>query len=423
MTGPDVTSGTLTEVASTRPRPAHTGTLRAALHARRMLHLKALLVRVERRRARTSSAARRRFERDWGLLERIDADAVRDTVDYPTTGTWLAETLTAADGPRFEEHLARLGGLAVAAAVRAGAHVGGTLAVPSGTLVLPGLGVLGVPSGRARLSGGAGLLRIDDAGGGSGVALRRQPGAGVAPAGEPHGWTALRTLPGGDAVLDDLDPYRVPPAGIGPQGVPGAERPHSAPEAWARRWREARQLLAATDPGRLAEIAALVRAVVPLEPAGRGAGEPMTATLRAAPGAVLAQLPGDAQELAECLVHETHHTKLAVLEGLVPLCRPGAGTLHRVAWRPDPRPVPGVLQGAYAHLALADLWWRARTTGALPPAWRARAAQQFDRYRDEVGGALSVLRDSDELTCAGRKFVRAMSGHHAGLGSMAHSRE
>ncbi|MEU1403470.1 HEXXH motif-containing putative peptide modification protein [Streptomyces sp. NPDC005728] len=410
-------------MASTRPLPASTGTLRAALHARRMLLLKALLVRVEGRRARTAPSVRRGFERDWELLERTAAGAVRDAVDYPTTGAWLAETLTTADGALFEAHLAQLGGVAVAAAVRAGDLVDGHLAVPSGALVLPGLGVLSVPSGRVRLSGVPGALRIGDALGGSGVVLRPRAETGAEPVGEPRGWSGLRTLPGGDAVLDDLDPYRVPPPGIGPQGVPAAERPHSVPEAWARRWRAAHALLAATDPGRSAEVRALVRAVVPLAPAGRPGVEPMSATLRAAPGAVLAQLPADAAELAECLVHETHHTKLAALEGVVALCRPGSGAVHRVGWRPDPRPVPGVLQGAYAHLALADLWWRARSGGTLPAAWRSRAAEQFTVYRDHVGDALSVLRESDELTIAGREFVRVMSGHHAGLGSMAHARE
>ncbi|MCE0446255.1 HEXXH motif-containing putative peptide modification protein [Streptomyces tricolor] len=116
----------------------------------------------------------------------------------------------------------------------------------------------------------------------------------------------------------------------------------------------AHALLAATHPARAAETLALVRAVVPLAPSAGGA-PPVSATVRTAPGAALAQLPADRRELAELLVHETHHTKLAVLDELVPLWRPG-GSLHRVGWRRDPRPVPGVLQGAYAHLALLDLW-------------------------------------------------------------------
>lgn len=138
--------------------------------------------------------------------------------------------------------------------------------------------------------------------------------------------------------------------------------------------------------------------------------------MRTAPGAVLAQLPADRRELVELLVHETHHTKLAVLDEVVPLWRPG-GSLHRVGWRRDPRPVPGVLQGAYAHLALLDLWWRARAGPAW--AWRRRAAERFEMCREQVAGALSVLAESDELTPHGREFVRHMGRHHAHLGVAA----
>ncbi len=89
-----------------------------------MLLLKSLLVRVERRSVACwplwcASAS----SRDWAMLERAeraDAAAVRDVVDYPMTGAWLAEALAAPDGPAFERHLAHLGGVAVAAAVRAG---------------------------------------------------------------------------------------------------------------------------------------------------------------------------------------------------------------------------------------------------------------------------------------------------------------
>ncbi|MCZ4514868.1 HEXXH motif-containing putative peptide modification protein [Streptomyces sp. ActVer] len=412
-----------TELARTRPLPEATAALRAALHARRMLLVKSLLVRFEQRRALLAPEVGRRFEQGWALLERAersDPAAVRDVVDYPMTGAWLTETLAAPVGPAFERHLAHLGGVAVAAAVRAGCQVGGTLTQSSGSLVLPGLGVLHCPSGSARLRGRGGLVRITDGAGGSEVILPRPTARGESgtrrPVGSGPGWSALRTLPGSTVVLDDLDPYRVPRRGIGPAALPAADRPHSDHRPWARIWHEAHTLLSATDPGRAAETSAVLRAVVPLvSPVGDG-GITMSATLRSSPGAVLTQLPADASELAESLVHESHHTKLAALHEFVPLYRPGGGTLHRVAWRLDPRPVPGVLQGAYAHLALTDLWWRARTGPVTPDAWRRKATQQFETYREQVGEALSILLESDELTFAGREFVHEMSRHHASLG-------
>ncbi|GGS99034.1 aKG-HExxH-type peptide beta-hydroxylase [Streptomyces cinerochromogenes] len=442
-----VPPGTLDALARTRPLPAVTAALGAALHTRRMLLLKSLLVRVDGARGTLPAPVRRCFEDDWALLERAeraDATAVRAVLDYPTTGAWLAAALAAPDGPDLADGLAGLGAVAVAAALRAGCRFTTTRAPADGTLALPGIGLLRCAPGPVGLSGRAGTLRITDGAGrtlllpgpapaGPGTRWTAGPApdgpgtrwtAGPAPAGPGTPWTAgsapawsaLRTLPGGTAVLDDVDPHRVPAGGIGPAALPAAERPYADPAAWAARWRDALALLAATHPARAAETLALVRAVVPLAPP-EGTGPVLSATVRTAPGAVLAQLPADRRELAELLVHETHHTKLAVLDELVPLWRPG-GSLHRVGWRRDPRPVPGVLQGAYAHLALMDLWWRARTGPAR--SWRRRAAERFEVCREQVAEALSVLADSDELTPYGREFVRRMGSHHARLQVGAH---
>ncbi|MGW2728541.1 aKG-HExxH-type peptide beta-hydroxylase [Streptomyces sp. NPDC001494] len=425
MTSAPIPAEVFGALAGTRPTPSGTQALRAAVHARRMLLLKSLLVRVDRQRRLLEPAAHREFERAWALLaaaERTDPAAVREVLDYPMTGAWLAAALAAPQGAAFERHLAHLGGVAVAAAVRAGHPPAGTLAVPTGLLVLPGLGVLRCPSGRVRLSGGPGGARIADAGGRTEAVLprpARRSAAGAAPQnGEGTGWSALRTLPGGTVRLDDLDPYRALPPGSVPGAPPAADRADSPWEAWAGRWRSARELLTAVDGRRAAETGALLRAVVPLAAAGPGA-TPMSATRRSAPGAALIQLPGTARELAESLVHETHHSKLAALDELVPLCAPGGSAVHRVGWRPDPRPVPAVLQGAYAHLALTDLWWRVRTGAGAAPAWRRRAGERFELFREEVGQALSLLLESDELTVAGREFVQGMERHHAGLGVAA----
>ncbi|MEU6575376.1 HEXXH motif-containing putative peptide modification protein [Streptomyces sp. NPDC046805] len=416
MTRPPVPSETLTALARTRPSPTTTAALRAALHARRMLLLKSLLVRVERRRTMLPAAVLHGFERDWALLvraERADPSAAREVVDYPMTGAWLAEALAAPDGEPFARQLAPLGGVAIAAAVRAGCDVGGTVGVPSGALNLPGLGMLHCPSGLARLSGRAGLVRITDDGGDGEAVLRRTPSG---PVGSGPGWAALHTLPGSAVVLDDLDPYRSPPRGSGPRTVRAAEHTAGAHRTWAVRWCEALDLLATTDPGRVAETGTVLRAVVPLSAPLRTGGLPVGATLRIAPGAALIQLPARAWQLANSLVHETHHTKLALLDEVLPLCRPGGGALLRVAWRSDPRPVPAVVQGVYAHLALADLWWRAVDGPGAADSWGGSARERLEAYREGVGEALSLLLESDELTFAGREFVLEMGRHHASLG-------
>ncbi|MFG2502347.1 aKG-HExxH-type peptide beta-hydroxylase [Streptomyces sp. NPDC048441] len=412
-------SSVLAELARTRPTEAGEAALRAGLHARRLVLLKSLLARIDRQRDRVDPAVRHRFDRDWSVLERAeeaDPTAVRDVVNYPMTGAWLAEILAAPEGHAFERHLAHFGAVAATAAVRAGCRVTMDIEVPSGLLALPGLGVLRCPAGRARLRIGAGLLRIMGSGPSGGVVLYAQPGDRRLHGGSSH-WSGLRTLPDAAVVLDDLDPYRVPPSGVGPAALPAAERKNDLYRPWARRWRGAQELLAATDPDRAAEIGAVLRAVVPISSGPRRAGQhPMSATLRAAPGAVLASLPAGAEEMAEVLVHEAHHTKLAAFQELVPLCEPTGDAVHRVGWRPDLRPIAGVLQGAYAHLALTDLWRRVRAGTGMAEPWRRRATEQFEIYREQVEGALSILLESDELTFAGREFAQEMDRHHASLG-------
>ncbi|MBZ4324130.1 aKG-HExxH-type peptide beta-hydroxylase, partial [Streptomyces huiliensis] len=185
---------------------------------------------------------------------------------------------------------------------------------------------------------------------------------------------------------------------------------------WTRRWRAALGLLRATDPQRAAETTALLRCLVPVARPADDAGAAVSATFRAAPGAILATLPHTAADLAEVLVHETQHTKLAVLHDLVPLHDAGPAAVYRVAWRPDPRPLAGVFQGTYAHLALAEFWDRAVRGAAVPAAVREEARARRDSYRRQVAEAVPILLESSELTPAGREFATGMERLLASLG-------
>ncbi|MFB7513977.1 HEXXH motif domain-containing protein [Streptomyces sp. NPDC056144] len=401
-------------LASTRPTRADAAFLRSGAHARRLLLLKALLVRVRRCRAEVAPEVLRGFEEAWLLLEgteRVAPAVVRAVLAYPTTGSWLAAALTESPGPALDRHLTRLELIAATAALRAGRPLDLTVQAPSGALSLPGVGSALVAPGPVRLTSGPRELRLRTDG--APPVLVRRTGTGTGP-----GWRGLRPLAGGAARIDDLDPYRVPPGGVGTPARLAAERPDVDHTAWAGHWSAARALLRRTDPARAAEVTRTVGALVPLVPQGpRSVG----ATLGVAPGAVLMTPSADAADMAETLVHELHHSKLSTLHELVPLYRPGRGggrpVLHRVGWRLDERPVAGVFQGTYAHLALADLWRRAADTTGVPRAWTTRAAQQFDHVHDQVGAALALLLESDELTNEGREFARRMRQLHASLGA------
>ncbi|MFI1810392.1 aKG-HExxH-type peptide beta-hydroxylase [Streptomyces sp. NPDC020422] len=421
MTTAPLTEAEFGELARTGPAVVGMSALRAGLRGRRLLLLKALLIRVQRERDQIDPAVVHRFEDAWRLLERAERAhpvVVRDVLDYPTTGSWLAAALGAGPGAELGQRLARFESIAVTAALRAGCPLDIGVAAPQGVLSLAGVGHFRVGAERIRIRARGRVARIAPEGARTahGVLVLAHPGTGRL-TGLGPAWSALRALPGATALLDDLDPYRVPPGGVGAPPRTATDRAATDDRTWTRRWREAQRLLDRVDPVRSAEVRRTVRAVVPLS-AGGPPAVPMSATLRAAPGAVLASLPSSPRTMAETLVHEVHHSKLAALHELVPLHRAGRTSVHRVGWRSDPRPIAGVLQGAYAHLALTDLWWRAVVADGAPPGWRTRAEQRFERFHVQVGGALEILLESDELTIAGREFANQMRRHHASLGGV-----
>jgi uncharacterized protein len=140
-----------------------------------------------------------------------------------------------------------------------------------------------------------------------------------------------------------------------------------------------------------------VRAITPLD------GTHRSATSRDAFGALAIAYTADPAELAVLLVHEFQHTKLGAVLDVIDLVREeAAGHLLTVGWRPDPRPVEAALQGAYAHLAIADIW---RRRAERDPAARPR----YVRYRDWTVAAITAIRDGDRLTEAGRRFTGRMA--------------
>lgn len=463
---PGVPPYVLASLATTRSTGEDVRLLRAGLYGRRLVLLKSLLTQADRHAV--PSPVRQRLGRHWRLLEHAEARdplAAREALAYPAVGNWLMHALSLSDRAEFAEFLGGFGAVAAAVALRAGAGFRLTLETRRGRLALPGVGLYETRSARVRAVAGPRslLLTPEHRRGGTTLLAPYCRAAGA-------GWRSLRRLPGGGgAVLDDLDPHRAgprppdDPAGLeGPaslddlaslDGLAGADVPARGPDVlpwvpeaaartresrvgaaraaraargvrtarargavndreWPARWGAALTLLRSADPERAAEVTALVRAVVPV---GGRSEAGASATLRCAPGGLLAGLPPSAHELAVVLVHEVQHSKLAVLTDLVPMVAADSTVTSRVAWRPDPRPLGAVLHGAYAHLALADLWQRLSERRGATAAARAAARAHSRDYHAQVAPALAALRGSGELTAAGASFTEGMCRHHAAL--------
>ncbi|WND34404.1 HEXXH motif-containing putative peptide modification protein [Streptomyces sp. BB1-1-1] len=242
------------------------------------------------------------------------------------------------------------------------------------------------------------------------------PAAGAAPAPAPveapAPWLPLRTLthatPAGPVAipLDDLDPYRdlddpVPPARLDDDEA--AE--------WQRVFDDAVAILAGAGdgqgPGRLDP--ALIRAVVPC---GRTALTPpappavaVSASSGDSFGAMLISRPGSALALAETLVHEFQHSKLAALLHLFPLLDDDREERFYAPWRADPRHLTGLLHGAYAFTGVTG-FWRDRLA---EPEHAEAAAYHFALRRLQSRLVVRTLLTSARLTAPGRRLVEGLA--------------
>ncbi|MFD4348853.1 HEXXH motif-containing putative peptide modification protein [Streptomyces coelicoflavus] len=225
-------------------------------------------------------------------------------------------------------------------------------------------------------------------------------------------WLPLRTLthlaPTGPVSipLDDLDPYRdlddpVPPARL------------DAEEAaeWQRVFDGAVAALAATGteqgPGRLDP--ALIRAVVPYGRTAATPPAPPTVAVSASSGdsfgAMVISRPGSALALAETLVHEFQHSKLAALLHLFPLLDDDREERYYAPWRADPRHLTGLLHGAYAFTGVAGFWHDRLTD----PAHAEAAAYHFALRRVQCRLVVRTLLTSARLTAPGRRLVEGLA--------------
>ena len=345
----------------------------------------------------------------WKLLTRIDQECpagLGEVLSYPFIRAWLVPALQRLRSAQAgsDADLDYLGSVAVAAAIRSGLDGSATIGVRDGYLYLPALGRLKI-AGSA--DSGPALVEVTATGD---VYVRtgatRWQAAWteldglVVESDESGDWEPVRqlTAPGISVLLEDLDPYR------DCYGAPVAPRMNGAEFAeFDRTFNAAWTLINEQYPAYAAGLAAGLTALVPLVRAANGRDSSVTA--RNAFGAIAAAPATDPATLALLLIHEFQHVKLGAILDLYDLFDPADTRLFHAPWRPDLRPLEGLLQGTYAHVGVSDFWRiRQRAGGVAADS----AATRYSYWREQTSQAIDDLAGSGALTPLGVRLVAAM---------------
>ncbi|KES07853.1 radical SAM protein [Streptomyces toyocaensis] len=410
-----------TELAAGGHSPPAVAFLEQGERARRLLLLRTLLLRI-----RDLPTPLTPVPEAWQVFKeaaRRAPEPAERLLLAPATGAWIAHMLRrvhgTATGPRLWAEAGRLNALAVVASLHAGTEASLRVPLDDGALSLPGLGLARLPNGTPGLTAGTASTRAGELtlrgpapdGAPSTLTCRPAPApVGEAPPADP-GWLPLRTLthptPAGPVAipLEDLDPYRdlddpLPPARLDDDEA----------RAWQRMFDEAARILATTEgpgPGRLDP--AVIRSVVPWARTALLPPPPpevrVSASSGDAYGAMVIARPASALALAETLVHEFQHSKLAALIHLFPLLSDDRAERYYAPWRPDPRHLTGLLHGAYAFTGVAG-FWRDRLSD---PQHGETAAYHFALRRTQSRLVVRTLLTSGRLTVAGHALVTGLA--------------
>jgi len=339
-----------------------------------------------------------------------DPDTLAWLFGLPHIGAWTHDCLerrTQGLRPDF----GYLAAAAAAAAVRARIRFELDVPVRDGRVLFPGLGYfhgfdrdssVRLRGDGVRLTVGAitegqctDLMPEDDSGGSvphwQGTHVVRATAAG-------RTWTVLL-----ETTDQCLNRFALPMAALTAEEI----------TSWRSRLQSAWEVLVRHHGWVADSIAAGVSVIVPL--AAGSDTDLDSATTPAAFGAIAASLPSDPVLMAEILVHEFQHIKLSGLQDMVSLTTP-CDTRVYAPWRPDPRPVGGLLQGVYAYLGIARFWDAQRHVETGPDDI-FRAQVTFERSRSMIESATATLLRTDCLTSTGTRFVSTLRDKGKRLGA------
>ena len=309
----------------------------------------------------------------WELLQVLDEKhpaAVAHAIAHSFFRGWAFQAI---DDP-VSTHPATLIGYALAASSHA--RLAAELPVPldTTTVYLPGIGRIATVAGKAILGGDGEPLRY--------VAKSRYLDVGE---------------DGPRVLLEDLDDQRdvfqLPPTD---------QLSDDEFARWDAAFSVAWQLIKEQYSEYAGGLEVGLRVIMPLKPSPDG--HAASGTARQAFGALGLALPPEPELLALLLIHEFQHVKMGAVLDLFDIYDESDTRLYYAPWREDPRPLEGLIQGTYAHVAVVDFWRMRAEQGD------AKAALHFARWRTQTWDALGQLEASGSMTAFGARLVSRLKG-------------
>jgi HEXXH motif-containing protein len=122
------------------------------------------------------------------------------------------------------------------------------------------------------------------------------------------------------------------------------------------------------------------------------------------PGAFIISYVAHPYLVAESIVHEFHHNRLFAIESAVPLVEDsGTEAAHYYSpFRPDPRPIRGLLHGLYVFVAVWRFWDKVRHSPDIEPVLRSFAIDRTFRIAFQLAIARRQLSTHPGLTMEGK---------------------
>jgi HEXXH motif-containing protein len=140
-----------------------------------------------------------------------------------------------------------------------------------------------------------------------------------------------------------------------------------------------------------------------------GGGRYLSFTSQDLPGAYIATASMPAQ-VCDSLVHEASHARLAVVQAVDPLIVDDGAEIHPSPWRPDPRPLMGLVAGVHAFVNVHAFYARLRALHPHP-SLAALAERKLADHRSKLGAVWPHIMAHARPTALGATFLAEMDSY------------